>query len=66
MNAVSSILSIMTSVLTWFVDSLETVTTIFYSSEGLTFIGGITVLGFAIGLVTMVIAMVRSLLKSRG
>lgn len=66
MSAVTSIFAVFTEVLNWFIESLESVTTIFYGAEGLTFIGGITVISVAIAVVLMVVAMVRSLLRFRG
>lgn len=67
MTVVSSILSVFTAILEWFVTSLGAIGGIFYTAEaGLTFLGTVTIIGFAIAIVTMVVAMVRSLIKSRG
>lgn len=63
MTAIESILGIFTDILEWFVSSLGTVSGLFWTSEGLTFIGSITVVAVGIAIITMVIAMVRSLLR---
>ena len=67
MSVVSSIFEIFTEILEWFSTALSSISTLFYSPEaGLTFVGTLTVIGLGIGVVTMIIAMIRSLLKGRG
>lgn len=63
-SVTSSILSVFSALVTWFVETLGDVTALFYVAEtGLTFIGTITVIGVAIAVTLMVIAMIRSLLR---
>lgn len=63
-SVTSSILSVFSALVTWFVETLGDVTALFYVAEtGLTFIGTITVIGVGIAVTLMVIAMIRSLLR---
>ena len=63
-SVTSSILGVFTALVEWFVTTLGEVSALFYVAEtGLTFIGTITVIGVAIAVTLMVIAMIRSLLR---
>ena len=67
MNVVESVLNVFTLILEWFTTALSSVSSIFYAAEtGLTFIGTVSVIGLGIGVILMVIAMIRGLLKGRG
>lgn len=67
MGVVESVLGVFSDLLAWFVEAIGTITPIFYAAEsGLTFIGSITVIGVAIAVTLMVIAMIRSLLRLQG
>lgn len=64
MTAVESVLSVFTALIDWFVTSIGAVVPIFYVAEtGLTFIGGITVIGVAIAVATLIFATIRSMLR---
>lgn len=71
-GVVSSIFAVFTAILTWFAEAFTTVSNIFYvpASEGvtggLTFIGTLSVIGFGIAVVLLVLAWIRSLIKNRG
>lgn len=65
-GVVTAIFAVFTSILDWFVESLGSVSTLFYTTDGLTFIGTCTIITFGIGIITMVVAMVRSLLRGQG
>ena len=63
-TVVTSILAVFTAITEWFTSTLADVGVLFYTAEsGLTFIGTISVIGVAIGVTLMVIAMIRSLLR---
>ena len=63
-SVVSSILAVFTALVEWFTTTIGDVGAIFYVADtGLTFVGTITVIGVAIAVTTMVIAMIRSLLR---
>lgn len=66
MGALTSILGVFDAITEWFASTLASISSIFYSGTELTFIGVLAVLGLGIAVVTMVVAMVRSLLKGRG
>lgn len=63
---VTAIFAIFTAVLDWFGTALATVSAIFYADGALTFIGTVCLVGLAIAVVVMLIAMLRSLIKGRG
>lgn len=66
-SVVESILAVFSAFVEWFGTTLADVSAIFYVPEtGLTFIGTITVIGVAIAVTLMVIAMIRSLLRLQG
>ncbi len=66
-DVISSIFAVFTAIIEWFVTAMSSVSAIFYNSEsGLTFVGTVSVIGFSIAVVLLVIAMIRSLLKGRG
>lgn len=63
-TVVESILAVFTALVGWFVETIGSVGAIFYVAEtGLTFVGTITVIGVAIAVTLLVIAMIRSLLR---
>lgn len=67
MNVTTAITGVFTSVLEFVADSLQTVSGIFWDAEtGLTFIGSACLVGLGIAVITMLVAMVRSLIKGRG
>lgn len=66
-TVISSVLAVFAAVLEWFVTAINTAVGIFWSVEsGLTFIGTLSVIGLAIAVVLMLLAMIRSYLKNRG
>lgn len=66
-TVISSVLAVFTAVLEWFVSSINVAVGIFWAAEtGLTFIGTLAVVGLAIAIVLMLLAMIRSYLKNRG
>lgn len=63
-TVVTSILAVFSAITEWFTSTLSEVGVLFYNADsGLTFIGTISVIGVAIGVTLMVIAMIRSLLR---
>ncbi|MBQ8302019.1 MAG: hypothetical protein IJX97_00530 [Clostridia bacterium] len=63
-TVVSSILEVFSALVAWFTETIGDVGAIFYVAEtGLTFVGTITIIGVAIAVTLMVIAMIRSLLR---
>lgn len=65
-SVISSVLAVFLAVIEWFVGAVEAMTPLFYVAEtGLTFIGTITVIGVAIAITLLVVAMIRSLLRLR-
>lgn len=66
-TVITAVLAVFTAVLEWFVESITVAVGIFWSAEtGLTFIGTLAVIAFAIAVVLMLLAMIRSYLKNRG
>jgi hypothetical protein len=65
MTVIDSILGVWTSLINWFTDSIGSVTEVFYTESGLTFLGGLTILSIALGIATMIVATVRSYLQMR-
>ena len=64
MSAVDSVLAVFTSLIDWFVSAIQAVIPIFYESgTGLTFIGGVTVIGVAIAVTTLIFATIRGMLR---
>lgn len=64
MTAVESVLAVFTALIDWFVSSIGSVVPIFYVAEtGLTFIGGITVIGVAIAVTILIFAIIRGMLR---
>lgn len=66
-SVVTAVLAVFTSILQWFVDSIEVAIGIFWVAEtGLTFLGVLSVVGLGIAVILMLFAMIRSYLKNRG
>lgn len=64
MTAVESVLAVFTALIDWFVSAIGSVVPIFYVAEtGLTFIGGVTVIGVAIAVTTLIFATIRGMLR---
>ena len=55
-----------TEIMTWITTSLNSVQTVFYGADGLTFLGTLAVVGVAIGISFLVIGVVQNFLKLRG
>lgn len=70
MAFVEALLAIFTAVATNFVSLINTITGIFWTTGAdggsLTVIGGAALVALGIGVISMVIAMVRSVIKGRG
>lgn len=62
-DALGSIIAVFRTILDWFVDSLESVSTMFYADGDLIFIGIVTLVGVGIAIATMIVASIRSLLR---
>lgn len=71
MDVITSIFNVFTEILEWFGDALGTVSAVFYTPGAgeaagePTFIGYVTLITFGIGLTTLVLAWVRSLMRGR-
>lgn len=63
---ISSVMEVFTAILTWFQTSMTTVSNLFYSDGNLTLIGVMAILGLGIGVFTVVVGIIRSLIKARG
>lgn len=64
MTVISSVMSVFTAILEWFGDSLEVASGVFYdATTGLTLIGTVSVLTLGIGVITLVLAWVRNVIK---
>lgn len=63
MTAVESVLAVFSALIGWFVESIDAVVPIFYAEGNLTFIGGITVIGVAIAVTTLIFATIRGMLR---
>lgn len=62
----TAILEVFTVILEWFVSSIGVAIGIFWDGTALTFVGTLAVIGFAIAVILMLMAMIRSYLKNRG
>ena len=66
---ISSVMEVFTSVLSWFGTALATASTVFFDptlndgNGGLTMIGTVAVLTLGIGVITLVLAWVRNIVK---
>lgn len=63
---IGAVMAVFTAILTWFQTSMTTVSNLFYAEGELTLIGVMAVLGLGIGVFTVVVAIIRSLIKARG
>jgi hypothetical protein len=68
MNAIlDAIFAVFTGVVDWFVETLQTVVTLFYTSEtGLTFFGVLGLCALGVSLVLMFIRIVKNYLTFKG
>ena len=65
-SIISVVMAVFSAVLNWFAESMAAVSALFYADGALTLIGVMAVIGLAIGVFTVVLAIVRSLIKARG
>lgn len=61
----AKILEIWTGILTWFSSSMTSITSLFYTESGLTFLGCLCVVGVGISLVMLIINVVKDFLQLR-
>lgn len=62
---IQAITSVWTSIMDWFVESIASVQEIFYSTNGLTFLGTLSVIGVAIAIALLVVSIIRRFLSLR-
>lgn len=66
---IEAVMSVFTAILNWFGDALETATAVFWDvaandgAGGLTVIGVVSILTLGIGVITLVFAWVRNVIK---
>lgn len=60
-----AIFAIFTEVLGWLIESLGTVSTLFWANGALTFLGTLSVIGLAIAVCLLLISIVRAILRFR-
>lgn len=64
MTVISSVMAVFTAILGWFEEAFTTASAIFYNAEtGLTLIGVCAVLTLGVGIVTLVLGWLRSIIK---
>lgn len=64
-SVVSAITAVFTAIGQWLVSSITAMEAVFWSSGALTFVGTLAVVGLAIAVILMVLAMIRSYLQLR-
>lgn len=62
---ISAITEVWTEMMTWITTSLASVQTVFYSADGLTFLGTLAIVSVAIGIGFLIIGVVQNFLKLR-
>lgn len=65
MNIIETIFAVFTAIIDWFVESIASVTSIFYGAEGLTFLGVLALCALGIAIVLMLVNLVKSYLRFR-
>lgn len=65
-SIISSVMEIFTAILNWFTTSMTAVSNLFYADGNLTLVGVMALLGLGIGVFTVVVGIIRSLIKARG
>ena len=63
---IGSVTTVWTEVMTWITTALNSVQTVFYADNDLTFLGTLAVIGVSIGIAFLVIGVVQNFLKLRG
>lgn len=64
-NVITAITQVFTSIGTWLVGAITAMEAVFWVDGALTFIGTLSVVGLAIAVILMVLAMIRSYLQLR-
>ena len=64
-SVITAVTSVFTAIGTWLISSITAMEAVFWTGTGLTFIGTLSVVGLAIAVVLMVLAMIRSYLQLR-
>lgn len=62
-NVVTAITSIFSAIGTWITDSLTDLQSVFWSNDGLTFLGTLAILGLGMGIVFLLIGLIQKFLK---
>ena len=65
-NVLGAVLEVFSGVMGWIVDSVASVTPMFYTTEGLTFLGILAVAGLAISVACLIIGVIQNFLHFRG
>lgn len=65
-SVITAITAVFTAIGDWIVDALETLQTIFWSADGLTFLGVLAVCGLAFSVVFLIIGIIQKFLHFRG
>lgn len=64
-SIVTAVTEVFTAIGTWLVSSITAMEAVFWANGALTFIGTLSVVGLAIAVILMVLAMIRSYLQLR-
>lgn len=64
-TVVTAVTSVFTAIGTWLVEAITAMEAVFWAEGALTFIGTLSVIGLAIAVILMVLAMIRSYLQLR-
>lgn len=65
MEVITAILAAWSSLITWFTDAINDVSTLFYAEGSLTFIGGLCVLALALSVAMLVVNKVKDFVQMR-
>ena len=65
-GVLTSILAVFTAIGEWISSAVESLTPMFYNTEGLTFLGTLAVAGLAFSVVFLIIGVIQNFLHFRG
>lgn len=66
MGVLADILEVFSSIATWISDAVTSLIPIFWTSEGLTFMGVLAVAGLSISVIFLIIGVIQNFLHFRG
>lgn len=65
-NIVSAITAVFTAIMDWIITAIESVIPVFYSAEGLTFLGVLALIALGISIFFLVLGLIQNFLHFRG